>query len=143
MVCFCIRQTNSSTVFHFSPISIYKHFVKRCNENNIQPNDGAIICLRMELLALDNKLIKEPLVVFKNSKWIWMIDDIFSLNISFTEFSLQYSGEGCWQERVVIYSELNTSIGRYCGRRYMWVCFCIRQTNSSTVFHFSPIKIHI
>ena len=48
---------------------------------------------------------------------------MFNLNISFIKFNLQYSGEGCWEERVVIYFELNATLGRYCGRRYKWSVF--------------------
>ena len=51
------------------------------------------------------------------------MDFNFNLNISFTYFNLKYSGESCGQERVVINSSLQNTIGRYCGRRYKWSTF--------------------
>ena len=60
---------------------------------------------------------------FKYSEWKWKIFKAFSLNISFTYFNLRYSGEACLQKRAIINSTQNTTIGRYCGRRYQWSVF--------------------
>ena len=60
---------------------------------------------------------------FKYYNWKWKIYKAFSLNISFTYFNLKYSGEACLQERIIIKSRHNVTIGRYCGRRYQWSVF--------------------
>ena len=60
---------------------------------------------------------------FKFLYWEWQIVDAFNLNISFILFDLKYSGEACVQERVVVYSSGNNTIGRYCGRRYYYSVF--------------------
>ena len=62
-------------------------------------------------------------VIFKYSIWKWKITDDFNLNMSFVFFQLQYSGEACLQERVVINSERHRNIGRYCGRRHYFSVF--------------------
>ena len=58
-----------------------------------------------------------------NFEWKWQIFNTFNLNISFTYFDLKYSGEACLQERIIINSRENITIGRYCGRRYHWSVF--------------------
>ena len=62
-------------------------------------------------------------VTYKTSNWKWKIVDAFNLNISFILFDLNYSGEACPQERIVIHSRLIKFIGQYCGRRYYWSVF--------------------
>ena len=62
-------------------------------------------------------------VLFKYSIWKWKITDHFNLNMSFTFFHLQYSGEACLQERIVINSTRYGNIGRFCGIRYYWSVF--------------------
>ena len=98
-------------------------YIERCHQNKVNPSYGQLLCMEQGLLDLENKIRKEPPVKIRRSKWIWIINDLFSLNMSFTQFNLQYSGEGCWQERVIINAELNSTIGRYCGRRNKWSAF--------------------
>ena len=59
----------------------------------------------------------------KYSKWKWQNDQSFNFNISFLDFKLKYSGETCLQERVIINSTGNITVGKYCGRRYPWSVF--------------------
>ena len=67
--------------------------------------------------------VHKIIVTYKSSNFKWKILDRFHLNISFVLFDLKYSGEACVEERVVINITLKTTIGRYCGRRYMWSVF--------------------
>ena len=49
-------------------------------------------------------------------------------------FNLEYSGETCLQERLVIHSTGNKTVGRYCGRRYNWSVFA-SSTKITVEFH--------
>ena len=80
----------------------------------------------------------------KYSQWQWEIYNDFNLNITFTYFNLQYSGETCLQERVAISG--NITFGRYCGRRHNWSIFIPSAAitlnfhtfqDSSSQFHFN------
>ena len=59
-------------------------------------------------------------VKYLYSQWTWDIDYRFNLNITFTYFHLQYSGEACTQERVIVIPLSSRVIGRYCGQRHIW-----------------------
>ena len=78
------------------------------------------------------------LVTYKTSLWEWKIVNLFHLNISFILFDLEYSGEACTQERVVIHSGLKNTIGRYCGRRYFWSVFASSQP---IIFEFYTFQV--
>ena len=67
-------------------------------------------------------------------EWSWKLHDAFNLNISFIYFNLEYSGETCLQERLVIHSTGNKTVGRYCGRRYNWSVFA-SSTKITVEFH--------
>ena len=71
-------------------------------------------------------------ISFIYSEWKWKIFQAFNLNISFIHFNLQYSGEACLQERILINSRHNITIGRYCGRRYQWSVFVTFHTFDSS-----------
>ena len=61
--------------------------------------------------------------IFKYSIWKWKIVGILNLNMSFTAFDLKYSGEACLQEKIIVNVTQDTTIGRYCGRRYNFSIF--------------------
>ena len=52
-------------------------------------------------------------------------------------FNLQYSGEACVQERVIINTTINKTIGRYCGQRYKWSVFV---STASTTLRFHTFE---
>ena len=67
--------------------------------------------------------MKSLSTTFKHAILKWKIVDKFNLNMTFVAFDLKYSGEACLQERVIVNVTGMTTIGRYCGRRYIFSIF--------------------
>ena len=58
--------------------------------------------------------------------------------MTFTGFDLKYSGEACLQERMIVNSTGNNTIGRYCGRRHN---FSIFVSSSPIILEFQSFKL--
>ena len=88
-----------------------------CEHQNHRSNGQRRQINKTDYALFDWELSSFP----KYASWEWHTLSYFNLNISFTHFSLVYSGEFCTNERVVI----NTTeiIGQFCGRRYPWSMF--------------------